>query len=295
MKAVTIPTSHKQANWLRPKTPTVTVYGKTAAKPTAIHATSAAADPESCAVCHGEGGPNAKFCKNCHGYEMPHPADFKKFHAKTGSKNPKSCQRCHTLRELCSNCHHIGSSTTKPWLNVHGSSVATNGTTSCFEKCHQQKYCVDCHQKSKVVPASHKGKKFVRDMSTAKAQHVQLYEKDASQCVLCHTGKAEELPSSKFCAGCHKLPMPHPDNFGAKGKGNGGEHQKLFEEKKTTKGVCTNCHLPTFCNSCHHEGSDPKTPWLKQHPALVKKNGAQGCFDCHEETFCSYCHVRLNK
>ncbi len=89
--------------------------------------------------------------------------------------------------------------------------------------------------------------------------------------------------------------MPHPDGFGAKGKGNGGEHQKLFQEKKTSKAVCANCHLPSFCNSCHHEGAPANKPWVRYHPNVVKKDGADACFDCHQETYCSNCHVNLAK
>jgi hypothetical protein len=89
--------------------------------------------------------------------------------------------------------------------------------------------------------------------------------------------------------------MPHPEGFGAQGKGNGGEHQKLFEENKTTKAVCENCHTSNYCNSCHHEGAPGDQPWVRYHPNTVKEDGATGCFDCHEETYCSACHVNLAK
>jgi nitrate/TMAO reductase-like tetraheme cytochrome c subunit len=295
-----IPASHKQRFWTRPIVPTVTVYGKSAAKPSAKHAVAAQESIESCEICHGSGGPNAKFCKSCHAYEMPHPAEFKQFHSKTGAKNPKSCQRCHTFKEICSNCHHIGASFTKPWINVHGVSVAKNGTTTCLEKCHQRDFCVKCHQAKKVVPASHKARTFVRNPTATKAIHTQLYAKDSSQCTLCHKGDPQTLPNSAFCKGCHRLEMPHPAGFGPPQgekptKDNGGTHASGLKKGTYKKAQCANCHDTAFCNSCHHQGSNPKVPWLKQHPALVKKNGAQPCFDCHVETFCSYCHVRLNK
>jgi len=292
-----LPSSHKQSNWTRPKTPTVTVYGKTPATPSANHALEAQKSMESCAVCHGEGGTNASFCKSCHRMEIPHSDDFKKNHV-SSKKNSSQCVQCHTWRELCSNCHHIDSSFTKPWTQVHGASVVKNGSESCF-KCHggdsgnDKSFCVKCHQARKVVPASHKPWNFVRDRSSKMALHVQQFEKNAENCTFCHTGTAAELPASKFCSNCHKLPMPHPDGFGAKGKGNGGEHQKLFQEKKTTKQVCANCHIPQFCNSCHHEGSPSNRPWVRYHPTVVKKDGANPCFDCHEETYCSNCHVNL--
>jgi hypothetical protein len=254
---------------------------------------------ESCEVCHGTGGTEAKFCKGCHRLEIPHAAEFKQNHV-SSKNNQATCRNCHTWTELCSNCHHIDSSFSKSWITVHGGSVNKNGSDGCL-KCHggesgtDKSFCVDCHQDRDVVPASHRQDNFVRDLNAKDAVHVQLFEKDAATCTFCHAGEAAELPNSKFCTGCHKLPMPHPDGFGAKGKGNGGEHQKLFQEKKTTKAVCANCHRTSFCNSCHHEGAPGDEPWVRYHPNTVKKDGATGCFDCHEETYCSACHVSLAK
>jgi hypothetical protein len=144
-----------------------------------------------------------------------------------------------------------------------------------------------------VVPASHKADKFVRDRSSKPARHVELYSKDSSLCTFCHAGDAATLPSSKFCNNCHKLPMPHPEGFGA--KGDGGEHQRLFQEKETTKAVCENCHTARMCDNCHHEGASPDEPWIRYHDAVVKEKGATPCFECHEETYCSACHVSLAK
>ena len=109
-----VPSSHKGETWLHNEI-TVTKYPDEAAKPTADHAVKATQAPDSCEVCHGEGGPNAKFCADCHGSEMPHPDDFKEFHSKTGRDNSAACQNCHQFPEICSNCHHTGSSPWKPW------------------------------------------------------------------------------------------------------------------------------------------------------------------------------------
>ncbi|TLM98194.1 MAG: hypothetical protein FDZ75_02930 [Actinobacteria bacterium] len=291
-----VPTSHKQGNWLRPKSPTVTVYGKTPAEPTAVHATTALKSVEQCEVCHGSGGPNAAFCKSCHKAEMPHADEFKKNHV-GARKNSTPCRNCHTWKELCSNCHHIGSSFTKPWIQLHGASVNTNGTEGCL-KCHggesgtDKSFCVKCHQARKVVPASHKTAKFVRDRSSKMAQHVQLYQKNGEVCTFCHTGEVAALPNSKFCNSCHKLEMPHKiDDSNAQKF----LHKDNLKSGKYTRAQCANCHDSQFCNSCHHKESVPNKPWIRYHPNVVKKNGATPCFECHQETFCSNCHVNLAK
>lgn len=290
-KTKAFPSSHKQSGWAKPLVPTVTVYGKTPAKPSALHALDAQKSMDACEVCHGAGGTEAAFCKGCHKITMPHPAEFKKLHV-SGKNTPTVCANCHTWTELCSNCHHAGASFTTPWINVHGPQVAQSGAAGCLEKCHKQQDCVNCHTSRKVIPASHKTPTFVRDFAN-KAQHTQLYLKDPTLCTYCHTGAAKDLPKSAFCMGCHKLDMPHAINSGDKQK---FMHKDLFEAKKVTKDVCLNCHQQQFCDNCHHEGSVPDKPWLRQHPNIVRAKGAQSCFACHKDPiFCANCHVNLAK
>lgn len=287
-----VPSSHKQANWTRPKFPgALTVFGQRPAQPSARHTKAAEQSIESCQVCHGENGIKAPFCRGCHKVELPHAPEFKTNHV-SSKKNPKPCVQCHQWRELCSNCHHIGSSFTRPWIAVHGASTNKNTPAGCIEKCHEKKDCVSCHQRRKVVPASHKANKFVRDFSEKSAGHVALYKKDGEICTYCHVGAAAELPNSKFCRGCHKLEMPHKINEGEKQR---FLHKEGFAKKQLKKAQCANCHRTAFCDACHHEGSVANRPWIRYHPNVVKKTGAQPCFDCHEPTFCANCHVNLAK
>jgi hypothetical protein len=297
-----VPGSHRSGNWTKTSTPTVTVYGETPAKPSAEHALEAEKSIESCAICHGDGGVNAAFCKSCHKLEMPHADEFKKQHV-TGKKIPETCRNCHDWRQLCSNCHHIGSSLTKSWIQVHGGSTNKNGTAGCVEACHKKNDCARCHQRRNVVPASHGNRYFVRDYSSKPAKHVELYTKDGEVCTYCHKGEAAQLPNSAFCKGCHKVEMPHAAGYGLKDeaagpkKGNGGTHTTDLKKATTRPKQCANCHKQSYCDACHHKGLDTKKTWKSQHNTFVKKKGASGCFGssggCHEETFCSYCHVRL--
>lgn len=278
-----LPSSHKAATWLHRANP------DPFAKDKAVHATSAAGNVSSCEICHGTPGANAKFCQSCHKYAMPHPADFKQFHAKTGRTNVKQCGFCHRFKETCSNCHHQGASVTQSWIKLHGPQVNTAGGDSCFTKCHKQDFCVSCHTARKALPASHKAKDWTRRTALATpAKHPAGYKANATNCGYCHgTGDAN---SNKFCAGCHKTTMPHASGYGA--KDNGGVHAADFKAKKTTKPVCANCHKQNFCDNCHHEYTGA-APWVRYHMNVVKTGDPQACFKCHKETFCSYCHVRL--
>jgi len=294
------PASHKQGRWTRPSKSAMTAYGTTPAAASALHVKAFTSSPETCAVCHGTGGAAAPFCKSCHKVEMPHTAEFKKNHV-SGRKSPAICKSCHNWPELCSNCHHVGSSVSKPWIALHGASVNKNGAESCVKACHKQTDCQSCHTKRKVIPASHKSKAFKKVPGAALGQHAQLYQKNSAVCTYCHAGDAAALPNSKFCKSCHKIEMPHAEGFGLKdaaapaSKTNGGAHAELLISKKTSKAVCSNCHEPALCNSCHHKGAPANKPWVRYHPTVVKKTGATPCFDCHQETFCSSCHVNLAK
>ncbi len=283
------PDSHKAGTWTKPKSPgALTVFGSKPAAPSAKHSVAAQKSIESCEVCHGSGGIKAKFCAGCHKVDLPHAAEFKTNHV-SSKKNTKPCAQCHAWKELCSNCHHVGSSLTKAWTSIHGPAVNDNGPSTCVEKCHEKTDCVKCHQKRTVLPASHKAGKFVQNKTSKAAVHTSLYKKDGEICTYCHTGDAAELPNSKFCAGCHKLDMPHKINDGEKQK---FMHKDAFEKKDYSKKQCANCHSTSFCDNCHHEGASSDKAWVRYHPVIVKKDGATACFDCHEEVYCSNCHVQ---
>lgn len=276
-----IPTSHKAGDWLRK-----------GAEEIGVHADAFTTQPKACEVCHGPGMPNNnKFCTGCHVLEMPHPQDFKEFHSKTGKDRPAVCANCHTFKELCSDCHHEGAKNGTPWKQVHGAIVNDAGAGACFEKCHQDRnFCVKCHTSLKVVPASHNQKGWTQRAALDKpAAHQVTYKEQEESCTYCH---GEGGPEAKFCQSCHGLAMPHPDGYGAEGKGNGGVHQAGLADKSLSKATCTNCHVNEFCGGCHHGYTSTKQRWVNYHPTTVREDGSAGCFECHEETYCSYCHVR---
>ncbi len=285
-----VPASHRQARWTHPASPSQSVYGESAAQVKAKHALAAQESIESCEVCHGTGGANAKFCKSCHKLTVPHSDEFRKFHGATGRKNPSVCRNCHGFKEMCSNCHHVGASNRVPWIKRHGASVDKNGPETCVEKCHKKNDCVKCHQRRDVVPGSHKRAGFVRKGGEALGTHAATYKKDGAICTFCHSGDQGNLPNSKFCKSCHKLPMPHEINDGSEQK---FEHKEGFQKKTYKKSQCARCHEAKFCNNCHHpDGAKSSRPWVRYHPVVVKKDGASACLEsCHKETFCSDCHV----
>ncbi|MCE5191967.1 MAG: hypothetical protein LLG08_09460, partial [Actinomycetia bacterium] len=104
-----------------------------------------------CSTCHDLN----TFCNDCHGLEMPHPADFTKSHGALGKKEPTVCANCHatpgtknaSATEFCNACHHPDGNPNKSWLPQHFVVVQKKGAEPCFQ-CHEPTYCAKCHVRS---------------------------------------------------------------------------------------------------------------------------------------------------
>jgi len=106
------------------------------------HAELKKEDPKYCEMCHNE----RRFCDDCHGMEMPHPANWTKVHNKLGKSKPKSCAMCHKGGEtFCNKCHHgaVYKSKTQ-WIADHQFTVKKKGAVDCF-RCHEETFCSHCH------------------------------------------------------------------------------------------------------------------------------------------------------
>ncbi|MDO9556575.1 MAG: hypothetical protein Q7J82_03205, partial [Coriobacteriia bacterium] len=114
-----------------------------------------------CATCHMVD----MFCMDCHGMEMPHPAEFKtKTHPALAATKADKCDLCHQTTAtnflFCNDCHH-GSKVgwdydpTVEWQTQHAKTVVDKGVSICLGACHEQAFCVDCHTKLQPLPTSH--------------------------------------------------------------------------------------------------------------------------------------------
>jgi hypothetical protein len=106
----------------------------------------------SCYTCHAQ-----KFCDDCHGVTMPHPADFRKTHGTGENINVNTCTTCHS-KNACESCHHgeaIGWKDYKPaasFISQHVEATRAVGATACFE-CHDPTFCSACHVNGGKRPA----------------------------------------------------------------------------------------------------------------------------------------------
>jgi hypothetical protein len=196
-------------------------------------------------------------CTSCHN-RVAHVEDFKLVLAENRKHEDwmkmEACYRCHSLTE-----------------GVKGK----GGYYASGE-------CSVCHPKDfPLKPGNHKIIDFERT-------HVKVIEqKGKAYCLMCHGEK-------RFCNGCHGTEIPHPAGF----KKNHGAEFKAEEARNPGHvKLCLQCHGSQtlggqeFCNGCHHKGIDVSKPFLPQHMALAKKNGAASCVNCHNPVFCAKCHT----
>jgi nitrate/TMAO reductase-like tetraheme cytochrome c subunit len=256
-----------------------------------------------CGTCHKD-----QFCTDCHGMTMPHPDEFKKpknandpaGHPVISQQIPAKCVQCHLSVDpnFCDKCHHgtdikYTYNPAEPWVTQHPKAVAKVGIKPCTS-CHTSAFCSDCHTKNQVVPASHRQPGWLKppvptmtqygsQPATASALHSLAAEESTETCAVCHGEGGFNAP---FCANCHKLQMPHNDEF------------KKFHSTTGAKNpaVCSNCHIwPELCSNCHHVGASTTQPWLQVHGGQVEKTGAAGCIkQCHKATDCQACHRASN-
>jgi hypothetical protein len=67
---------------------------------TGMHDVSAEWQDYDCSACHG----SEKWCRDCHGLPMPHPADIEERHPELVRGQPDVCARCHGTHS-CIHCH----------------------------------------------------------------------------------------------------------------------------------------------------------------------------------------------
>ncbi len=127
------PATHSAPDWLPTQAELVSTR--------ATHPKAAQESPKECEICHAK-----TFCSDCHGLEMPHPADWQNNHPKQAAAiGGQVCMRCHFNNETCSACHHPGYKPGgPPWWKIHPQASYSEGPDFCL-RCHSTLTCAHCH------------------------------------------------------------------------------------------------------------------------------------------------------
>jgi len=252
-------------------------------------------DKSRCVRCHRKPH-DANECSNCHGlpYVRERAAMARHYlrfdHESHVLLTRRNCRRCHTGVER-------DAQALRPVM------------ATCFG-CHPHRDqfrirdCDGCHQNLReehTRPLSHVAHDgdFLREHGVRAAASRDL-------CATCH--------SETYCASCHGRTVPALperlafDNTFARGVHRPGFRSRHAEEARGQPGLCTTCHGPDYCSSCHmeegiaaprdgrHSGHPagwvglPGTP--NDHGRAAWRNPAE-CASCHSgagEELCVGCH-----
>lgn len=95
-------------------------------------------DIENCYPCHDD-----SHCRSCH-QSFPHSKNWPVIHGKSYLNNRTECEKCH-LKTTCSDCHGTEMPHPAQWKSLHGSRVRNAWETLC-SRCHTKHGCFQCHQ-----------------------------------------------------------------------------------------------------------------------------------------------------
>lgn len=143
----------------------------------------------------------------------------------------------------------------------------------CFN-CHNNKKasskCSLCH----LLPL-----KELKITGSAKSPYSLLHKNkkyhglgNQKNCSICHP--------RKLCLKCHKITMPHPENWPLY------HSQAALQSRKE----CLNCHRSSYCLNCHQLEMPHPEKFIRQHGSVALKE-RKLCLRCHYLRTCEYCHV----
>jgi predicted CXXCH cytochrome family protein len=255
------------------------------------------APPARCLPCHAPEATDhlaQTSCTTCHGtvrdaralgaadlarYPRPPSHDSTWYFAHRAEATSPTCAACHA-QEFCASCH------------VNSVRVAAIQSLPADERVAQ---LARSRRPVYREPGSHRDASFVRE-------HGLLARRETSGCANCHARES--------CLGCHLEQervgpvalLPRRQRGGARGVDLSGvrppDHSPDFQLRHRTAAaggdaVCSRCHTPSYCASCHAGASAPGfhgSGFVERHSenAYTREND---CSACHQtETFCVACH-----
>jgi ubiquinol-cytochrome c reductase cytochrome b subunit len=107
------------------------------------HGRKAMATPDVCAKCHTS---ERRSCLDCHKNKPPafHTPTFRKSHSRMGAERPNLCEQCHG-KNSCLNCHGLQMPHPADWMGTHKDHGATFKPDGVCFRCHGKSKCATCH------------------------------------------------------------------------------------------------------------------------------------------------------
>lgn len=139
--------------------------------------------------------------------------------------------------------------------------------------------CYDCHGNGKPLKCDVCHVAWVGQTNYSLSDYAKVTLSSEVTCERCHDVEKE-------CVRCHKVPMPHTEDFK-----RGGHALLAGEDRKS----CLDCHKVEDCIRCHPRMPGPHVDvsgWIKQHGPSSRSPKAD-CSKCHPQVDCLACHDDL--
>jgi hypothetical protein len=249
-------------------------------------------------------------CPQCHGMiaelekatrdQLPRMAGCFSCHAMSGAAAGEArgdCVTCHLTEPSGQLTTHFangkllppqwlhGAQHTADWLARH--KLVAGGNSRLCASCHQDRFCVDCHD-GKVRPRAVHPNDWL-------SMHPQAARQDEPRCVSCHqlttfcgdchrrVGVARDAPSSVRAAARRFHPAPSEWTTAPRGpKHHAWEAQRNLN-------ACVSCHSERDCATCHASkglrgggGINPHPPGFTSRCDLAFARNPRPCLVCHQ-------------
>jgi hypothetical protein len=200
-------------------------------------------------------------CVECHGEEIERILTVDNISVRH--------ETCAAEGAWCTDCH----------------STAGHGEATARVRYPTMDRCVGCHDGADApdeCDVCHSGQREERhtDAGVWAVTHGENWESThgmgaLGSCRVCHP--------TDDCGRCH-YQQPHPDDWPAR---HGGA--ALAEE--SVEESCLDCHVQSYCDSCHGLEMPHPPYWRPQHMEEAEDMRDEACLVCHSAADCSDCHV----
>lgn len=194
----------------------------------------------------------------------------------TITPNPGACLECHD-QDFIDTVSYPAMQTHGPLWGYNHKTQAKNPTYDCAA-CHQQSFCLDCHQAGFADEMGDFGNNLVNvHRSDFHVTHPITARTNPQLCATCH--------EKKFCSDCHNDFAP--------------ADLALLSHRKgwSTLSVGAAPHASfseSMCQTCHINSVLPSHQWTSSHAREARKNLAT-CQACHPEgDVCLTCHSAVS-
>lgn len=182
------------------------------------------------------------------------------------------CTDCHKQAGATPN-HNVG------WNREHA--LKASKSASKCETCHEQSFCLDCHQGGGIDADLHVSQG--RSGNFKPKSHRTDFREIHPIAAMDSPRSCEKCHATKFCEACHSKFRPEELQFQS--------HRRGWSDLRTTPaGPRHETFTEAQCQTCHPNSVLPAHSWTREHAREARRDLAS-CQACHADgDTCLKCH-----